>query len=186
MMNDPQRKPTPPSPNYEAEAVRERERMLRSQALEMATRSGFTSGIDAVREAEKLLEFLNGETQEPSEPERCEVSGVVVGRPSQAPSKAVHPQVTDSKQFRKDLDEILQRLKAVTVSSPFMLVTGERPRTSRHRDLAIQHLEDAIMRLGMDLKVMREQGLTDEPSPYPESYNPDSATVEKTAGGLQL
>lgn len=57
--------------------------------------------------------------------------------------------IAETKQFRKDLDEVLQRIKAST-------------RTSRNRSLSITHLEDSIMRLGMDLKELGD------PNPYPE------------------
>lgn len=84
-----------------------------------------------------------------------------------------HCDVVDSKQWRKDLDLILQKIK-------------ESSRKSRNRSLAITHLEDSIMRLGMDLKDMKEEGLSDAPNPYPNSYNPENAIIEPTADGLKL
>lgn len=80
--------------------------------------------------------------------------------------------VAETKQFRKDLDEVLQRMK-------------DAQRKSRSRSLAITHLEDSILRLGMDLKEMREEGLSDE-NPYPESYNPSNNIIEPTADNLKL
>lgn len=84
-----------------------------------------------------------------------------------------HPLVAESKQFRKDLDGILQRLK-------------NSERKSRSRSLAITHLEDSILRLGMDLKEMREEGLDGCENPYPQSYNPQSPVIEPTADNLKL
>lgn len=105
-------------------------------------------------------------------------------------TQAAPPEVAQTKQFRKDLDEVLQRLKSASDT--------QRERTakcvvrgSRERSLAITKLQEAIMWLGMDLKAWREDQPSAEadesaPSPYPESYNPDSPTVEPTADGLQM
>lgn len=70
------------------------------------------------------------------------------------------------KQWRKDLDAVLQPMKAAI--------------PSRERSLAITKVQEAIMWLGMDLKRL---GGT---SPYAESYNPESPNVAPTADGLQL
>ena len=93
------------------------------------------------------------------------------------------PEVAQTKQFRKELDEVLGRLKVASSrdeNSPALT------RPSRERSLAVTKLQEAIMWLGMDLKAMREEGLTNQVSPYPESYNPDSPVVEPTADGLRL
>lgn len=74
--------------------------------------------------------------------------------------------VKANKQLRKNLDEQLQNLK----NCP----------KSRERSLAITKLQEAIMWLGMDLKRLNE------PNPYPQSYNPESPDIEKTADGLKL
>jgi hypothetical protein len=74
---------------------------------------------------------------------------------------------SETKQLRKDLDVQLQVLK-------------NSIRKSRNRSLAITHLEDTIMRLGMDLKELNE------PNPYPSSYDPSSPKIEPTADGLKL
>ena len=89
--------------------------------------------------------------------------------------------VFQTKQWRKDIDECLQRLKKGSDKG----YTGERDpdhpvRSSRERSLAITKIEEAIMWLGMDLKA---QGT---PNPYPNSYNPDSPVVDPTADGLKL
>lgn len=75
--------------------------------------------------------------------------------------------ITQTKQFRKDLDAILQNLKSAG-------------RKSRERSISITKLQEAIMWLGMDLKEMNT------PNPYPESYNPDNTQIEPTADGLKL
>jgi len=69
------------------------------------------------------------------------------------------------KTLRKALDENLQRLKT------------QKP--SRHMALSITHLEDSIMRLGMELK---DLGLT----AYPNSYKPENTIVDPTEDGLKL
>lgn len=79
----------------------------------------------------------------------------------------VYPPVAETKQFRKDLDGILQLLK-------------NSPRKSRERSLAQTKIEEGIMWLGMDLKALNEV------NPYPESYNPASPKIEPTADGLKL
>ena len=84
---------------------------------------------------------------------------------------------TQTKQFRKDLDGVLQRLK--TSGDP----KNPHPhaRASRERSLAITKLQEAIMWLGMDLKDIGET-----PNPYPHSYDPSSPVIEPTADGLKM
>lgn len=74
----------------------------------------------------------------------------------------------DTKQWRKELDETLQKIK-----------TSDRK--SRERSLAVTKIQEAIMWLGMDLKDIGETL-----NPYPESYNPASPVIEPTADGLKL
>lgn len=81
----------------------------------------------------------------------------------------VDPHVSETKQLRKDLDEVLQRMK----------LAGQRNPT-RERSTAISKLQESIMWLGMDLK---ERGT---PSPYPNSYDPQSPVIDPTADGLKL
>lgn len=81
--------------------------------------------------------------------------------------------VLENKLWRQKLDALLQEIKG-------------SDRKSRHRSLAITHLEDVIMRLGMDMKDLKEAGLSDAPSPYPNSYDPSNKVVDKTADGLKL
>lgn len=74
--------------------------------------------------------------------------------------------IKTAKQHRKDLDEVLQRVKA---SGP-----------SREVSLAVTKIQEAIMWLGMELKRLGN------PTPYPAGYDPSSAKVEPTAEGLKL
>jgi len=75
--------------------------------------------------------------------------------------------IIESKQFRQDLDGVLQRIKASR-------------RTSRERSICVTKLQEAIMWLGMDLKDLAA------PNPYPNSYNPSNTIVEPTADNLKL
>lgn len=51
---------------------------------------------------------------------------------------------------------------------------------SRERSLSITKLQEAIMWLGMDLKRLNEV------NPYPDSYDPSNAKINKTADGLKM
>lgn len=83
--------------------------------------------------------------------------------------------IAQTKQFRKALDEELQRLKLASIHG------GPHPcRASRERSIAITKIQEAIMWLGMDLKDLGA------PNPYPQSYNPQSPAIEPTADGLKL
>ncbi len=80
--------------------------------------------------------------------------------------------VAESKQFRVDLDAVLQEVK-------------ESPRKSRERSLAITKIQEAIMWCGMDLKALSEEGHGSE-NPYPDSYKPENNNIAPTADGLKL
>ncbi len=89
--------------------------------------------------------------------------------------------VAETKQWRKDLDVVLQNVKRGADKN----YRGERPpdhpvRTSRERATCITKIQEAIMWLGLDLKEQNEA------NPYPQSYNPDSAVIAPTADGLKL
>lgn len=75
--------------------------------------------------------------------------------------------VREVKEWRRDLDATLQRIKNSIPSS-------------REKSLTITKIQEGIMWLGMELKRMNE------PNPYPQSYNPDSPRIEPTADGLKL
>ena len=85
--------------------------------------------------------------------------------------------IADTKQYRKDLDEVLQRLKLASSS----LNPHPHARYSHERNRAVIKLQEAIMWLGMDLKDIGETA-----NPYPQSYNPESPVIEPTADGLKL
>ena len=70
------------------------------------------------------------------------------------------------KQLRKDIDEVIQRVKALD--------------PCRETDICITKLQEAVMWLGMDLKRLNQ------PDPYPESKNPNSMRIEPTADGLKM
>lgn len=91
--------------------------------------------------------------------------------------------ISQTKQFRKDLDGILQELKFD--SNP--IAPHDYARSSRERSIAVTKLQEAIMWLGMDLKAINEDSPSDETAnPYPQSYNPESTVIEPTADGLKL
>lgn len=97
--------------------------------------------------------------------------------------------VGEDKLFRKQLDAILQNLKAASQRD----YKGERApgilvRSSRERSLAFTAIQEAVMWLGMDLKEINEAKpiAAREDSPYPNSYNPASPVIDPTADGLKL
>ena len=75
-------------------------------------------------------------------------------------------EIKNTKQLRKDIDEVLQRVKNLE----FRYETAN----------AITKLQEATMWLGMNLK---RRGELD---PYPESRNPNSQRIEPTADGLKF
>lgn len=84
--------------------------------------------------------------------------------------------VKECRAWRGRLDDVIQAIK----SAP-------SERTSRERSLAITKIQEGVMWLGMDLKAQREEGLHEEPNPYPNSYDGGSdAPVAPTADGLKL
>ena len=78
----------------------------------------------------------------------------------------VFKEIKDTKQLRKDIDEVIQRVKAL--------------RQCRETSLVITKLQESVMWLGMNLKHLGAN------NPYPQSYNPENTTVEPTADGLKL
>ena len=91
--------------------------------------------------------------------------------------------VGETKQFRKDLDEVLQRLKI----SSHPANRCQFARASSERSIAITKLQEAIMWLGMDLKAINEESPSNKTAnPYLHSYNPKSSVIDPTADGLKL
>ncbi len=89
------------------------------------------------------------------------------------------------KTFRRDADELLQRMKAHTkllcampVADKAELVDGGE--VIAQHILSTRDLEAVIMRQGMALKYIGQ------PDPYPDSKNPASTVVEPTADGLKM
>lgn len=70
------------------------------------------------------------------------------------------------KQCRKDIDEIIQRVRGLD--------------PCRETSLVITKLQEAVMWLGMDLKRLAE------PDPYPTSKDPNDMTIHPTADGLKM
>ena len=70
------------------------------------------------------------------------------------------------KQCRKDIDEIIQRVRGLD--------------PCRETSLVITKLQEAVMWLGMDLKRLNEA------DPYPYSKDPNSMVIEPTADGLKM
>ena len=89
--------------------------------------------------------------------------------------------VVQTKTHRKDLDDVLQRIKRDSDKHFTGIRAPEHPvRASRERSLAITKIEEGIMWLGMDLKAQGTE------NPYPNSYNAQSPVIEPTADNLKL
>lgn len=90
--------------------------------------------------------------------------------------------IAAAKQFRKDADELLQRMKLH--KHVLMQCDPNEPQDKgeaiAQHILSFRDLESAIMRQGLVLKHIGN------PDPYPESKNPASPIVEPTADGLKL
>ena len=89
--------------------------------------------------------------------------------------------IVAAKTFRKDADELLQRMKThkkcLVFEAGEVLEAGE---VIAQHTLSIRDLESAIMRQGMALKYIGA------PNPYPNSKDPSNTVVEPTADGLKL
>jgi hypothetical protein len=88
-----------------------------------------------------------------------------------------------AKIFRKEADELLQRMKEHKTRLREYLAVGacEDPSEviAQHM-ISIRDLESCIMRQGMTLKYIGA------PAPYPNSKDPSNTIVEPTADGLKL
>lgn len=95
-----------------------------------------------------------------------------------------------AKTFRKEADELLQRMKEHRKSllACYSIDTkeGDFERFLEPQEVIAQHtlsihdLESCIMRQGMTLKYIGT------PNPYPNSKDPSNTAVETTADGLKL
>jgi len=91
--------------------------------------------------------------------------------------------IKTAKQFRKDADELLQRMKQhkqALTEERINSIADDKGEVIAQHVISILALENCIMRQGMVLKNIGN------PTPYPESYNPASPVVEPTADGLKL
>lgn len=94
--------------------------------------------------------------------------------------------ITTSKQFRKDADELLQRMKEHTKEMRSQSQSGTAPIGDDFPEAIAQHiistrdLESCIMRQGMALKYIGN------PNPYPDSKDPSNTVVNPTADGLKM
>jgi hypothetical protein len=95
-----------------------------------------------------------------------------------------------AKQFRKQADELLQRMKQhrrdLLACHSIDARDGDPERFLDPQEVIAQHtlsirdLESCIMRQGMTLKYIGA------PNPYPNSKDPSNTIVEPTADGLKL
>lgn len=89
------------------------------------------------------------------------------------PVDHITAEVMALKALRRDLDAVLQRIKAM----PFTM----------ERDEARVRATDAVMWLGMDMKRINDANPSAAPDPYPSSKDPSTgAKIEPTADGLVL
>jgi hypothetical protein len=88
-----------------------------------------------------------------------------------------------AKTFRKEADELLQRMKdhkeEMRENMDFGVCVDAGEVIAQHI-LSIRVLESCIMRQGMALKYIGN------PNPYPDSKDPSNTVVNPTADGLKL
>lgn len=93
--------------------------------------------------------------------------------------------ITVAKQFRKDADALLQRMKEHSYElkheafNRFNQIDDAEETIAQHQ-LSIRDLESCIMRQGMALKYIGN------PNPYPNSKDPSNTIVEPTSDGLKM
>lgn len=87
-------------------------------------------------------------------------------------STAVDQEIIEDKALRRDIDAIIQRVKALP--------------TSRERSLTVTKLQEGVMWLGMDLKRINEATPGVVENPYPNSKDPSNTKIEPTADGLKM
>lgn len=89
-----------------------------------------------------------------------------------------------AKTFRKDADNLLQRMKdhraLIGSSSSHPVGCEDSNEFVANHILSIRDLESCIMRQGMALKHIGT------PNPYPNSKDPNNTVVEPTADGLKM
>jgi hypothetical protein len=90
-----------------------------------------------------------------------------------------------SKTFRKEADDLLQRMKDHTRSLRALGPEGKNgfedcSEVIAQHILSTRDLESSIMRQGMALKYIGN------PNPYPNSKDPTTTRIEPTADGLKM
>ena len=90
-----------------------------------------------------------------------------------------------AKTFRKEADELLQRMKdhrkALLNAPPTEeKICEDFSEVIAQHTLSIRDLESCIMRQGMTLKYIGN------PNPYPDSKDPSNTVVNPTADGLKM
>jgi hypothetical protein len=87
-----------------------------------------------------------------------------------------------AKQFRKDADELLQRMKNHNrnLGQHTDMAADDIWEVCAQHTLSIRDLESCIMRQGMALKYIGN------PNPYPNSKDPSNTIVEPTSDGLKM
>ena len=175
---------------------------LRCDCLNLAQRQYLEGGIRSklpLEIAQDFLAFVMPETDSGNDPQPTKCAAATdrseeptrPGRLSTSQAQTgtgpfVHPFVVQNKKLRQELDQVLQRLKT-RMGLPTNEIYPNVTRQSRNRQLALEAIEEAIMRLGMDLKDLKDEGFDGAgPSPYPNSYDAKSATIDPTADGLTL
>lgn len=86
--------------------------------------------------------------------------------PATEPTPIRDQEIREIKSLRQDLDEIIQRIKALP--------------QSRECSLSITKTQEGVLWLGMELK------RRNEPNPYPNSKDPSNSIIDPTADGLKL
>jgi predicted phosphoadenosine phosphosulfate sulfurtransferase len=87
-----------------------------------------------------------------------------------------------AKQFRKEADDLLQRMKEhkKQLGQHTDMAAEDIWEVIAQHTLSMRDLESSIMRQGMALKYIGT------PNPYPSSKDPSSLVVEPTADGLKM
>lgn len=90
----------------------------------------------------------------------------------EVPQPSLEQEIAIDKALRRDIDIKIQELKSAT--------------PSRERSLAVTKLQEAVMWLGMDLKRIGDENPGYVANPYPNSKDPSTTVIDKTADGLKL
>ena len=94
--------------------------------------------------------------------------------------------IIQAKQFRKDADELLQRMKewskelCAIHGAPGPSIFEDGGEVTAQHILSTRDLESCIMRQGLALKY------AGNPTPYPNSYDTSNTVVDPTADGLKM